>query len=339
MAVSMTSAHAEELEVLSSIYLSDLTTGWPSSAAAAFTIRIPCSSPAADGAAYLLLSFSLASSYPASSPPALSIADDARCFSEEERTAMLRAAEEVWERQRGQACCYQQVEAIREMVARLEDERRAETTTRLAAGAGAALSAMTDAEETSGEADWESEWADADTDGIVVQPPAASAAAVLQLSDASFPFVSGSPVTERRSVFQAHLAALTSSSALPPLLQAIRTHPRLSRATHNMLAYRVSSGLYAEDGCDDDGEERAGGRLLHLLQAMQAVNVLVVVSRWYGGVKLGSDRFRIINNVARELLEREGWGADRRRDAAAAGRAAAEAAGGRKAGRTVRMKR
>jgi putative IMPACT (imprinted ancient) family translation regulator len=32
---------------------------------------------------------------------------------------------------------------------------------------------------------------------------------------------------------------------------------------------------------DDDGETSAGGRLLHLLQVMNALNVLVVVTRWY----------------------------------------------------------
>jgi putative IMPACT (imprinted ancient) family translation regulator len=34
---------------------------------------------------------------------------------------------------------------------------------------------------------------------------------------------------------------------------------------------------------------------------------LVVVTRWYGGVKLGPDRFRVINNVAREALVSGGY--------------------------------
>jgi hypothetical protein len=332
----MTTAHAEELEVLSSIYLSDLTRGSSSSSSSAFTVRIPRPSPAADDEPHLLLCFALPATYPASSPPVLSIVDSAHCFSGEERMAMLRAAQAVWEEQRGEVCCYQQVEAIREMVVRLVEERQEERGRREAESAeeAAAVDELLHDNEEDQEAAWESSRAEA-AGSIVVQPPVLAAAVQLQSSDASFPFVSGSPVTERRSVFQAHVAALTSPSALPPLLQAVRSHPRLSRATHNMLAYRLSSESYAEDGCEDDGEERAGGRLLHLLQAMQAVNVLVVVSRWYGGVKLGSDRFRIINNVARELLESGGWGADRRRDTAGA----AAAAGGRKAVKQHRPKR
>lgn len=101
-----------------------------------------------------------------------------------------------------------------------------------------------------------------------------------------------------------------------------------------MYAYRI----YRDDiksfiqDCEDDGESQAGGRLLHLLQVdnsvylssfcnkkkltqkiiidpikpflqiMEAKNVLVVVSRWYGGIHLGSDRFRHINNAARQVL-------------------------------------
>lgn len=56
-------------------------------------------------------------------------------------------------------------------------------------------------------------------------------------------------------------------------------------------AYRIcrENGVTMQDN-DDDGEAAAGGRIAHLMQVMEVVNVLVVVSRWYGGVKLGPDR-------------------------------------------------
>lgn len=58
------------------------------------------------------------------------------------------------------------------------------------------------------------------------------------------------------------------------------------------LAYRIQrgDGVVFQDN-DDDGETAAGGRMAHLLQLMDVWNVLVVVSRWYGGVKLGPDRW------------------------------------------------
>ena len=43
--------------------------------------------------------------------------------------------------------------------------------------------------------------------------------------------------------------------------------------------------------------------MLHLLEILDCQNVLVVVSRWYGGIQLGPDRFKHINNVARNILE------------------------------------
>jgi putative IMPACT (imprinted ancient) family translation regulator len=43
------------------------------------------------------------------------------------------------------------------------------------------------------------------------------------------------------------------------------------------------------------------------MQLMDVWDVLVVVSRWYGGVKLGPDRFRIINGAARDALAKGGF--------------------------------
>jgi Uncharacterized protein family UPF0029 len=53
---------------------------------------------------------------------------------------------------------------------------------------------------------------------------------------------------------------------------------------------------------DDDGEDGAGSRLAHLLEMRKEVNILVLVSRWYGGIQLGPKRFVHINNVARDVL-------------------------------------
>ncbi|KAM4548048.1 protein IMPACT isoform 3-T5 [Odontesthes bonariensis] len=42
-------------------------------------------------------------------------------------------------------------------------------------------------------------------------------------------------------------------------------------------------------------------------QILDVRNVLVVVSRWYGGILLGPDRFKHINNSARNILVEEGY--------------------------------
>ena len=117
------------------------------------------------------------------------------------------------------------------------------------------------------------------------------------------------PVTEKKSVFLARACAITSPGQVHSYIShLLSTDKRAAKATHNISAYRIRSHsvnpeteLVFQD-CDDDGENAAGGRLLHLLQVMNVWGVLVVVSRWYGGVRLGPDRFRIINAVAREAL-------------------------------------
>lgn len=122
------------------------------------------------------------------------------------------------------------------------------------------------------------------------------------------------PITEKKSVFLARASTVTSANQVHYFIShLVATDKRASKATHNISAYRIrstSSSVGSElvfQDFDDDGETAAGGRLLHLLQIMDVWGVLVVVSRWYGGVQLGPDRFRIINQVARDAIVAGGW--------------------------------
>jgi len=67
---------------------------------------------------------------------------------------------------------------------------------------------------------------------------------------------------------------------------------------------------------DDDGETQAGARLKHLLDILELENVLVVVSRWYGGTHLGPDRFKLINQAARDALDLGGFLEDKEKETA-----------------------
>lgn len=81
-----------------------------------------------------------------------------------------------------------------------------------------------------------------------------------------------------------------------------------SKATHNISAYRYSVNGVTYADYDDDGEKAAGSKLADLLLHMQVTDAAVVVSRWFGGTLLGPQRFRIITNTARALLETHGFG-------------------------------
>jgi putative IMPACT (imprinted ancient) family translation regulator len=83
-----------------------------------------------------------------------------------------------------------------------------------------------------------------------------------------------------------------------------------SCVSYYQSAYRFTEQLPGSDtdtrilkhDNDDDGEDAAGSRLAHLLEMRHEDGVFVVVSRWFGGIKLGPKRFAHITNVAGQLL-------------------------------------
>ena len=124
-------------------------------------------------------------------------------------------------------------------------------------------------------------------------------------------WVTSDPLTVNKSTFVARACPVTSmddvTNAVSHLLSS---NKKIASATHNIKAWRikdVATNSKVIQDYDDDGESAAGGRMLHLMQLMDVWNVFVVVTRWYGGVKLGPDRFRVINNVARDALLQGGF--------------------------------
>ena len=100
-------------------------------------------------------------------------------------------------------------------------------------------------------------------------------------------------VAVKRSVFVGRCAHVTQLWQIRASIEHLTaTDRRVGKATHNMAAWRIKGVVddVSYQDCDDDGETAAGSRLLHLLQLMDVWNVLVVVSRWYGGIQLGPDR-------------------------------------------------
>ncbi|OAL71335.1 hypothetical protein A7D00_4236 [Trichophyton violaceum] len=135
------------------------------------------------------------------------------------------------------------------------------------------------------------------------------------------PWVISDAITEKKSVFVARAATVESKEQAEKYLDhLLATEKKVASATHNITAWRIRQSQQSSNDqqqqpgrdtvvqdFDDDGETAAGGRLLHLMQLMDVWDVVVVVTRWYGGVKLGPDRFRIINAAARDALVKGGF--------------------------------
>lgn len=122
------------------------------------------------------------------------------------------------------------------------------------------------------------------------------------------PWTLSDPVVELRSTFVARCAAVSSTVQAETFLRhLLASDKKVRAATHNITAWRIRgpNGTSFQD-CNDDGETAAGGRLLHLMQLMDLWDVMVVVTRWYGGHKLGPRRFALINQAARDSFVKAG---------------------------------
>ncbi|CAH0473968.1 unnamed protein product [Peronospora belbahrii] len=114
------------------------------------------------------------------------------------------------------------------------------------------------------------------------------------------------PIVDRKSTFIGHACPVKCVEDVRSFLALLLDDHKIERAIHNMLAYRITGECIVKDN-DEDGEHGAGSKLSNLLELLKVENVAVVVTRWYGGIKLGPDRFKHINACARLVLEENGF--------------------------------
>ena len=288
----------EEIETLEAIYGEELQVGGnPGSREVTLTL-VP--GEGGEGApARLALALWLPATYPLEAPPQFGLSGGLAAALDEEHIATSLA--EQWSEAEESGVIWTWAEWLREFVQPFvleaaeaapepepEPEPQPEPQQPAQTELQAALAAEAEWEEALAAAESSEQWAD---------------------------IVSGEPLIDRKSVFQAHLTPCNSQEDVRRFGATLRQNKKIAVATHNIMAYRIKLRQPSAAGevevldqdCDDDGESAAGGRLLQLLEIVGAENVCVVVSRWYGGIHLGPDRFKDINNVARALLEAEGY--------------------------------
>ncbi|KAK6903984.1 hypothetical protein I203_107495 [Kwoniella mangroviensis CBS 8507] len=122
------------------------------------------------------------------------------------------------------------------------------------------------------------------------------------------------PIVDRKSTFVGHAVRVTNEREIPLIIHELLNDKKIAKAAHPAIfAYRLvrevggAAGKVYESDYDDDGETAAGSRLKHLLDILELENVLIVVTRWFGGIHLGPDRFKHINQAARDALELGGF--------------------------------
>ncbi|ODA82227.1 hypothetical protein RJ55_00734 [Drechmeria coniospora] len=112
-------------------------------------------------------------------------------------------------------------------------------------------------------------------------------------------------VTSKASTFMAHAASLSSPNQRAGLMKELfTTKPELETATHNAWAVRASYGgsPLVQEASFDDGESGCGKFMLETMRGSEVKNTVVVLTRWYGGVMLGPDRWRLMRECIGDAL-------------------------------------
>lgn len=110
----------------------------------------------------------------------------------------------------------------------------------------------------------------------------------------------GVVLTDRGSRYAVSGARVTSRARIDAALAALKANRAYARATHNSWAAVLPGGALKAD----DGETGAGMVILRMLQRAGMTDHLVIVTRWYGGKKLGGDRFRRVQDCVRAYLDK-----------------------------------
>ena len=95
-------------------------------------------------------------------------------------------------------------------------------------------------------------------------------------------------VVEKKSKFIANICRVESIEEADEKIKNIKK--KYHDARHNCIAYRVVENGKIVEKSSDDGEPSgtAGGPMLNILQKNNLCNIVVVVTRYFGGILLGT---------------------------------------------------
>ena len=95
-------------------------------------------------------------------------------------------------------------------------------------------------------------------------------------------------IEEKKSKFIANLMYVESEEEVQNRIKEIKK--KYYDARHNCFAYRIIEGENIVQRSSDDGEPSgtAGAPILNILEKNNMVNILVVVTRYFGGILLGT---------------------------------------------------
>ncbi|MCK0095497.1 YigZ family protein [Yoonia sp. F2084L] len=106
-------------------------------------------------------------------------------------------------------------------------------------------------------------------------------------------------LSDRGSKYAVSGGPVTSAEDARAFVKELCRRKKFAKATHNTWAVLLPDGPLK----NDDGESGAGMVILRMLEREGLEGHIIVVTRWFGGVKLGGDRFRRVQDAVRVYLE------------------------------------
>ncbi len=116
-------------------------------------------------------------------------------------------------------------------------------------------------------------------------------------------------VVDRRSRYAVSSFTVVSEVDFKEKMKSFLKDKKFRQADHNIVAYRVKGkdgriSEYKNDGYNSPSKETgAGMMMLEIMRNKKAENLCIVVTRWYGGVHLGADRFKHVRDATVEILK------------------------------------
>lgn len=110
----------------------------------------------------------------------------------------------------------------------------------------------------------------------------------------------GEQVRDRGSRYAVSGGPVVGRAGVDDFLAELKREKKYAKATHHSWACVLTDGG-AQKG--DDGEAGAGAVILRMLERAGLTDHVVVVTRWYGGVHLGGDRFAHVVTCVRAYLD------------------------------------
>ena len=107
-------------------------------------------------------------------------------------------------------------------------------------------------------------------------------------------------LTDKGSKYAVSGAPAQSKSDALKWIAHLKKSKKFAKATHNTWGLILSDGTQIKN---DDGESGAGMVILRTLEQREVFETCIIVTRWYGGVHLGGDRFRHVGTCTKAWLD------------------------------------